>query len=86
MSISLYPFINKPTHIIHGCHTIIDNIFTNVFNKDVSSGVIIDDTSDHFPIFWCTNLSMKNEKVSTEIFHRTNDDEAIKNFNHVLEL
>ena len=44
---SLYPLINKPTHIKHGCHTIIDNIFTNVLNKDLGIGVIIDDISDH---------------------------------------
>ena len=42
---SLYPLINKPTNIINGCHTIIDNIFTNVLSKDLSRGVIIDDTS-----------------------------------------
>ena len=51
LSMSLYPLINKSTHIIHGCHTVIDNIFTNVLNKDLSSEVVIDDTSDHFPIF-----------------------------------
>ena len=65
ISMSLYPLINKPTHIIHGCHTIIDNIFTNVLSRDFGSGVIIDDTSDHFPIFCCTNFVIKNEKVST---------------------
>ena len=51
LTMHLYPLINKPTHMKHGCHTIIDNIFTNVLNTDLSSGVIIDDTSDHFPIF-----------------------------------
>ena len=52
----------------------------------MSSGIIIDDTSDHFQIFCCTNLVVKNEEVSTEIFYTINDDEALKNFNHVLEL
>ena len=42
---SLYLLINKPAHIKHGCHTIIENIFTNVLNnKYLSSGVIIDYT------------------------------------------
>ena len=40
-SMSLYPLINQPTHIRHGCHIIIDNTITNVLNKDLSSGVII---------------------------------------------
>ena len=87
LCMSLYPLINKPTLIIHGCHFIIDNIFIHVLDKDLSSGVIIDDTSDHCPIFCCTNFVMKNEKVSTLIFHRMNNDKAKKkNFNHVLEL
>ena len=86
LSMSLYPLINKPTHIKHGCHTIINNIFINVLDKDLSSGVVIDDTSDHFPMFCCTNFVIKNEKVSTDIFYRKNDDEALKNLNYVLEL
>ena len=80
LSMSLYPLINKPIHIIHGCHTIIDNIFTNVLTNDLSSGVIIDDTIDHFQI------KKINVNISTEIFYRTNDDEALKNFSLVLEL
>ena len=48
---SLYPLINKPTHIEHKCHTIIHDIFKNVINEDIGSGVIIDDTSDHFSFF-----------------------------------
>ena len=70
MSMSLYPLTNKPTYIIHGCHTIIDNILAN--------GVIIDHTSDHFQIFCCTNFVIKNAKASTKIFNRTNDDKAFK--------
>ena len=61
----LYPLINKPTHIKHGCHAIIDNIFTNVLNKDLSCGVIIDDTSDHFPIF-LGDISKFSQKYLTE--------------------
>ena len=57
---SLYPLISKPTHIKHGCHTIIDNIFTNVFSKDLSSGVIIDGTSDHFSNFLLYKFCCKN--------------------------
>ena len=46
LSMSLYPLINKPTHIKHGYHTINDNIFTNVSYKGLSSGEINDDLSD----------------------------------------
>ena len=56
---SVYPLINKPTHNKNECHTIINNRFTNVFNEDSSSVVIIGDTSGHFAIFY-TNLAIKN--------------------------
>ena len=56
---SLYPLVNEPTHIKHVCHSIIDNIFTNVLNKDLGNWVIIDDTSDHFHIFCCANFVIK---------------------------
>ena len=55
--------MNKPSLIRNGCHTIIDNIFTNVLNKDLSRGVIIDDKGDHFPIF-LINFVLKNKKIS----------------------
>ena len=86
LSIALYPLINKPTHIKHGCHTIIDNIFTNVFHKDLCSGAIIDDTSVHFPIFCCANFLIKNDNDSSHKLCRKNYDEALNNFNYVLEL
>ena len=61
-SMSLYPLTNKPIILIlnikHGYHTIIDNIFTNILNNEISSWVIIDDTSDHFPIFCCAHFSL----------------------------
>ena len=56
----LYPLINKPTHIKNGCHTIIDDISTNILDKCLSSGVIIDDTCDNFQIFCRTNFFIKN--------------------------
>jgi hypothetical protein len=48
----LYPLINKPTRITLGCSTLIDNIFSNILCKS-KSGVLINDISDHLPIFCC---------------------------------
>ena len=49
-SVSLIPVITKPTRITDQTATLIDNIFiSNPVN--FTSGIIISDISDHFPIF-----------------------------------
>ena len=43
--------ISKATRIDHECSSLLDNIFINDHNKVNSSGIIVHDLSDHFPIF-----------------------------------
>ena len=66
-SLGLYPLISKPTRITRTTATIIDNIFTNDIELKYECGLIIDDSSDHLPIFaMCKgtiNNEMKNKKV-----------------------
>lgn len=51
-SISLYPLICcRPTRITSHSATLIDNIFTIVVDRNVESGIIINDLSDHLPVF-----------------------------------
>ena len=50
-SLGLYPLIDKPTRIIAYSATLIDHIFTNELDSTVSSGLLINDISDHLPIF-----------------------------------
>ena len=45
-----YPLISLPTRITSSSATAIDNIFTNVLDKDVISKVIINDITDHLPV------------------------------------
>ena len=45
------PLITKPTRITKSTATLIDNIFTNNLSRtEHSSGIIINDISDHLPI------------------------------------
>lgn len=46
---SFYSKITEPTSAIH-----IDNIFTNVLDKSIKSGVLCIDVADHSPIFLIT--------------------------------
>ena len=47
----LYPLITKPTRITKDTATLIDNIFTNAIDKRTVNGILINDITDHFPIF-----------------------------------
>ena len=50
-STSLYPSITRPTRITTHSATLIDKIFSNVIDEKVVCGLIINDTSDHLPVF-----------------------------------
>ena len=53
---NMFPLIDRPTRITSYSATLLDNIFTNVFDNKIKSGVFISDITDHFPIFQMTNL------------------------------
>ena len=57
-SFSILPTIKIPTRTTNTTETIIDNIFTNNLNN-FSSGTIVSDISDHFPIFLSQSYSLK---------------------------
>ena len=49
-SFGLHPLITIPTIITSHSKTLIDNIFTPNLS-DIHSGLVINDSSDHLPIF-----------------------------------
>lgn len=50
-SMSLFPIITQPSRITSHSATIIDNIFTNNIEDNIVSGLLINDISDHLPVF-----------------------------------
>jgi len=50
-SLSCKLLIDKPTRITKHSTTLIDHIYTNDVKSRIVSGIIIDDLSDHLPIF-----------------------------------
>lgn len=50
-SLGFFPLISKPTRITTHSATIIDNIFTNIKDGEVLSGLFTIDISDHLPVF-----------------------------------
>lgn len=62
---SFLPTISKPTRITEHSSTLIDNIYINTIsnNKSIYSGILLEDISDHLPIF--SIITSKEERVST---------------------
>lgn len=69
-SLSLYPVITRPTRITAHCATLIDNIFTNNLNTNITSGLFVNDITDHLPIFIT---------FETRIYNKSRSKTAIKN-------
>lgn len=57
-----YPLITKPSRITSTSATLIDNIFINELENNIKSGLIINDISDHLPVFVTYSSQMVNKK------------------------
>ena len=55
----LHPLITRPTRITSHFKTLIDNTFTTDLSSHIHSGLIINDMSDHLPIYQITENSYK---------------------------
>jgi hypothetical protein len=62
ISYSFMPTITKPTtatRITHHTATLIDNIFTNDYQHNHFSGLLLSDISDHLPVFLITDINIQ---------------------------
>ena len=73
-----FPLITHPTRPMS--NTLINNIFTNVLNSSLNSGVFITDISDHFPIFTLCHKIKRPEKTSEPIKGRIFSERSIAEF------
>ena len=62
-SAGFHPLITRPTRITCHSGTLIDNIFTNELKTDIQSGIIINDISDHLPVFQICDYVFNVHKV-----------------------
>ena len=60
--LGLYPLIDRPSRITNHSCTLIDNIFTNQINYSIRSGLLMNDITDHLPIFALCNYEIENKK------------------------
>ena len=61
-------------------NTIIDNIYTNVVNRKVTSGLFITDISDHLPIFSICEEPEKIKRSETVVTKRVISLQARRKF------
>lgn len=84
-SYSFYPSITKPTRITAKSATLIDNIFTNSKVRQ-TSGIIINDLSDHLPIFISADLDVyRQNNNSHEFMVRHTTDQNMEYFKKELK-
>ena len=65
-SFGLRPLITKPTRLTEFTTTLIDNIFTNEWETNIESGILINDITDHLPVFCVCKYVV--EPVTKEVF------------------
>jgi hypothetical protein len=88
-SFSLKPTIHKPTRITRHTQTLIDNIFTNEIIRPIETGILINDISDHLPIYVMIkqdNSQFKASMVTNSILKRRKiDNESLLNLKNHLQ-
>ena len=58
---AFYPTMSRPTKVTQQTATLIDTIITNMYEYPVTSGILYNDISDHFPVF--NFYSMERSKL-----------------------
>ncbi len=88
LEVGLFPTINKPTRVTHCSKTLIDNLYVKCGNKsDLSSGIILSDISDHFPIFFYMKHTGTNiTKSPLRFSYRPINETSLVNIKHSLSL
>ena len=83
LSHCMLPTITRPTRITPTSKTLIDNIFTNFINKEISSSNLICNISDHLPQIMKLNLRPKNTpkvKMTKRDMRKFNKDDFVMDF------
>ena len=88
LSHGFFPTISRTTRSSHPSYTLLDNIFCNDLSRMMCSGVILDDLSDHFPVFasLSVNLSPSDNNAKSQRIQQIFDYKRIEEFNHFLYL
>ena len=80
-SFAFFPLISNPTRLTSYSATLIDNIFTNNLSQNVLNGVVLNDLSDHLPVFSYFSGLTLTRVGENKAFTRKFTDENLRKFN-----
>ena len=82
----LYLLISRPTRLTSYSATLIDNIFTINISASCDNGLIINDLSDHLPIFTLCYTGAHSSKIKSKksVAIRNFSSQNIKAFDNLL--
>lgn len=69
-SLGLRPKITRPSRITTHSATLIDNIFTNIIEKSIMSGLLVNDISDHLPLFVVYDFNYRKNNDTNKCIHK----------------
>lgn len=69
-SLSLFPKITRPTRITSNYATLIDNIYSNDIENKTLSGILVNDISDHLPVFSIYDFKYRVRKTTKQFEYR----------------
>ena len=78
---ALLPLISNPTRLTSYSATLLENIFTNNLSHSVFSGTILNDLSDHLPVFAHFDDATLTRGTERKIVTRTFNDDNLHKFN-----
>ena len=80
---SFLPKITVPTRVTHSSATLIDHLFLKISDKNVLSGTIVNDITDHYINFLC--IDIKKSQTPQILNFRNQSQSAMNNFVSALE-
>ena len=82
----MFPVVTRPTRVKRHTSTVIEHILTNsILTKNISSGIVETNISDHFPIFsYRVKEIIFDTKRKKTIFKRKINDQCILTFKYIL--
>lgn len=81
----LFPLITKPTRLTSHSATLIDNILTNYLPDKALNGLIINDISDHLPVFTVMYDRNPTRPSKEKIYRREFKQQNITNFQNKIQ-
>jgi len=81
-----FPVITQPTRVTEHSRTLIDHIYTNSLDKNIATGILVSDLSDHFPIFMTLHDILPSQRQRSKLkrnFKKLDKEKFIKDLNDV---